>query len=178
MLFQEYDPDNQVLESIVLKKIDIGTGLELWAKKYSGGTNNTPIDLVVNHLGIFMLAKIGDGFKDLSSVDSFTTQNSNSNFGIIYANHDGNIIEIESYDTSDPANNLGADYPKRLVVGVQNKHQPIFTFLSARDEQDDYQGGGVFITQPVNNSALFAAGDSLASCSSVTSNCELCNSNG
>ena len=177
-LYQEVDLTSGSYNDIILQTVDFRTGLELNKKRYLGSSQSQPIFMVVNHLGIFMLANIENGFKDLSSADSFTTQNSQTNFGIIHADYDGNIIEIESYDTSDSANDLGAEYPKRLVVGVQNKHQPIFTFLSARDEQNDYQGGGVFITQPANNSALFAVGDSLASCSSVTPNCELCSSNG
>ncbi|CAI2386633.1 unnamed protein product [Moneuplotes crassus] len=164
-------------QNIVIQMVDFRTGLELSKKRYHGSDQSRPIFMTANHLGVFILANIENGFKDLSSSNSFTTQNSVTNFGIIYADHDGNILEIESYDASDPVNDLGENYPKRLVIGIQNKHQPIFTFMSSRDEQNDYQGGGVFITQPVNNSALFTIGDSVASCSGVKLNCELCSSN-
>ncbi|CAI2385241.1 unnamed protein product [Moneuplotes crassus] len=180
LLWQEFDIVNDAMENIVLKVIDQDTGLELLAKtkKYTGGAVHSPIDMAINHLGIFLLANIGDGFQDLESLDTYTTQNANTNFAIIYIDHDGNILEIESYDTFDLANDLGANYPKRLVIGVTNKQQPVFTFLSSRDDKNDYQGGGIFVTQSANNSALFATGDTLAACSSVAPNCELCSSHG
>ena len=151
------------------------TGFQLSSKTYTGGTE--PIDMVVNHLGIFILANIDDGFKDNDSSDSYSTQNSKSNFAIILADHVGNIIEIESYDTTDAANDLGAEHPKRLVIEIQNKQQPLYAFISSRDN-DQNQRGGIYITQPTDQEALFRVGDTLASCSSVTPNCELCHSQG
>jgi len=123
------------------------------------------------------MANIKDGFKDNDSSDSYSTQNSNTNFAIIFADHDGNIIEIESYDTTDSVNDLGAEYPKKLVIGIQNKQQPLYAFISSRDN-DEGQRGGIFITQPTDQTALFKTGDTLASCGSVTPNCELCHSQG
>ena len=155
--------------------IDLETGLLLDSKSYSGGTNT--IDIVVNHLGVFILANIDDGFKDNDSSDSYSTQNNNSNFAIILTDYDGNIIEIESYDTTDPSNDLGAQYPKKLVVGIQNKQQPLYAFVSSRDN-DQNQRGGIYITQPVDQTALFKTGDTLTSCSSITPNCEMCHSQG
>ena len=151
------------------------TGFKLSSKTYTGGTE--AIDMVVNHLGVFMLANIDDGFKDNDSSDSYSTQNSKSNFAIIFTDHDGNIIEIESYDTTDASNDLGAEYPKRLVVGIQNKQQPLYAFISSRGN-DQNQRGGIYISQPVDQEVLFKTGDTLASCSSITPNCELCHSQG
>ena len=158
-----------------LDVIDLRTGSTLTSKTYSGTTS--AIDIVVNHLGVFMLANIDDGFNDVDSPDSYSTQNGNNNFAIIFTDHDGNIIEIESYDTTDPSNDLGAEYPKKLVVGIQNKHQPLFGFISTRNN-DENQRGGIYITQPTDQNALFTTGNTLASCGSVTPNCELCPSRG
>jgi len=160
---------------INLDIIDLRTGVTLTSKTYNGGTQ--AIDIVVNHLGVFMIANIDDGFKDNDSSDSYSTQNSNTNFAIILADYDGNIIEIESYDTTDAANNLGAEYPKRLVIGIQNKQQPLYAFISTRNNNQN-QRGGIYITQPVDQEALFKTGDTISSCSSVTPNCELCHSQG
>jgi len=124
-----------------------------------------------------MLANIDDGFNDVDSPDSYTTQNGNKNFAIIFTDHDGNIIEIESYDTTDPINDLGAEYPKKLVVGIHNKQQPFYGFISTRNN-DENQRGGIYITQPTDQDALFTTGNTLASWSSVTSNCELWHSQG
>ena len=155
--------------------IDVRTGVILASKTYIRGIK--AIDMVVNHLGVYMLANIDDGFKDNDSSDSYSTQNSNTNFAIILADHDGNIIEIESYDTTDAANDLGAEYPKKLVIGIQNKQQPLYAFISSRDNNEG-QRGGIYITQPADQQALFKTGDTLASCNSVTPNCELCHSQG
>ena len=155
--------------------IDLRTGVTLSSKTYTGATQ--AIDIVANHLGVYMLANIDDGFKDNDSSDSYSTQNSNTNFAIILADHDGNIIEIESYDTTDAVNDLGAEYPKKLVVGIQNKQQPLYAFISSRGN-DQNQRGGIYITQPTDQQALFKTGDTLVSCSSVTANCELCHSEG
>jgi len=153
-----------------LDVIDLRTGSTLTSKTYSGAKN--AIDIVVNHFGVFMLANIDDGFSDVDSSDSYSTQNGNNNFAIIFTDHDGSIIEIESYDTTDVANDLGAEYPKKLVIGIQNKQKPLFGFISNRDN-DENQRGGIYITQPTDQDALFTIGNTLASCSSVTPNCEL-----
>jgi hypothetical protein len=146
---------------IVLSIIDYRTGLELSTKFLGSPSDDNAIDIVVNRIGVFVLADIGDGFKDSSSSDSYSTQNTNSNFAIMLMNYDGDIQEIESYDSSDAANDLGAPYPKKLVVGRQNKNGALFTFISTRDDGTNNQGGGVYITQPASQSLLFATGNSV-----------------
>ena len=158
--------------------IDFRTGKHLSSKIYSGDENTQAIDMVVNYLGIFMLANIGDGFKDISSADSYTTQNGETNFAIIQMDHDGNIIEIESYDPTDAVNNLGAEFPQKLFVGIKNKQQPIFAFISTKNDASANQGRGLYITQLADQDSLFAFGNSVSTCSSITSNCELCHSRG
>ena len=117
-----------------------------------------------------MLANIEDGFKDNDSADSYSTLNGNTNFAIVFMDYDGNIIEIESYDQSDPLSNLGAEYPKRIIIGVQNKHQPIFTFLSTKDKNGINMGNGIYFTQVENQEALFTVGNTLVGCSGITAN--------
>ena len=65
------------------------------------------------------MANIGNGFKLDGASDTFSTQNSKINFALIYSDYNGNIIEIESYDTSSSSNSLGAEYPKKLIITRQ-----------------------------------------------------------
>ena len=132
------------------------------SKVYSGGTNTQAIDMVVNYLGIFILANISDGFKDISSVDFYTTQNGETNFAIIQMDHDGNIIEIESYDPDDSINDLGAEFPQKLFLGIKNKQQPIFTFMSTRNDISVNQDRGIYISQLAEQDSLFSFGNSIS----------------
>jgi hypothetical protein len=145
----------------ILSVIDQSTGLEVETKIFGSTSDDQGIDIVANHFGIFILADIGDGFKDSALANSYSTQNSNLNFAMLLLNHDTEIQEIESYDTSDVANNLGAPYPKKLIFGRRNKHDPLFAFISTRDNEDSNQGGGVYLTQPADQGALFVTGNSV-----------------
>ena len=160
----------------VLTIIDLRTGSEISRKIFGSTTDDSAIDIVVNHFGVYVLANIGDGFKDSSATDSFTTQNSNTNFAVMLLDYDGNIHEIESYDSADAANSLGAEYPKKLIVGRQNKHDPLYAFISTRDDGTTNQGGGVYITQPASQQSLFVTGTNLAAWGGSLPNWELCHS--
>ena len=142
--------------------IDQRTGFQLSSKVFGSTGDDLGIYLVANHLGLFVLATIDDGFKDTSTSDTFSTQNSRSNFAILMLDHLADILEIESYDLS--VITLGASAPQRLVVGRRNKHAPLFGFISTRDNKDSNQGGGIYITQPSNQLALFATHTTLATC--------------
>jgi hypothetical protein len=146
---------------LIMTVVDYRTGLEIGTKVFGSSSQDRAIDLVTTQIGVFVIADIGDGFKDNDSADSFSTQNGNSNFAILMMDYETNIIEIESYDSSDPTNNLGAAYPKKLVVGRHNKNGPLFAFISTRDNGDNNQGGGVYITQPASQAALLTTGSSV-----------------
>ena len=81
-----------------------------------------------------MMANIGNGFKLKDATDSYSTQSSLTKFVLIYDDYSGSIIEIESYDSTSPANSLGANYPKKLVITRQNKQDPFYSFISTRDD--------------------------------------------
>lgn len=119
-------------------------------------------DIFVNHIGMFIMANIPDGLKDNDDTNTYSTQNSKENFALMFLDHSGTIQEIESYDTADAANNLGAPYPQKLVVTRKNKQSLRFSFISTRDNGADNQGGGVYITQFANPQAVFVTGNSLA----------------
>lgn len=159
-----------------LSVLDLRTGLELTTKLYGSTVDDTPIDLVVNHFGVFMIGDIGNGFKDQNSADSYQTQNSKLNFAIIFCDYDGNIQEIESYDTTDVSNDISGDYPLRLFITRENKQEPLYMFITYRNDEKYHVKGGVSLTQVANQQGLFVTGSSLAACSSI-SNCELCSSN-
>ena len=125
---------------------------------------------MANRFGLFVLASISDGFTRYSATDSYSTQNSNVNFAILFLDLDGNILEIESYDTDDVANDLGAPHPQKLIIGIQDKHAPLYGLISTRDDGTTNQGGGIYITQPTDQQALFVSGSSLIACSAL-SNC-------
>ena len=82
LLYQPYTVDTETPLDIYLQIIDMRTGAELSTKTYTGSSVSKPINIVANHLGVFMLADIEDGFKDNDSVDTYATQNSNTNFAI------------------------------------------------------------------------------------------------
>lgn len=147
---------------IALTVLDLRTGMEMYTKIYGSTEDDTPIDMVINHFGIFMIADIGNGFKDRDTSDDYLTQNSNINFAIILMDYDGNIQEIESYDTSDVSNDINGDYPLKLFIGRQNKHEPLYWFLSYRSYAEYYLKGGVYLTQVDDQQALFVSGSSLA----------------
>ena len=157
---------------IGLTIIDLRTGTEMSSKLYGSSYNEVAYNIVVNYVGMFILWNIGNGFKLEGSPDSYSTQNRVSNFALIFADLSGNIQEIESYDTS--TNNLGAEYPKAVVVGRLNKQEPIFFFMSTRDDGTDNQGGGLYFTNLQNQQSLFVTGNSLASCGGSSPNCLLC----
>ena len=121
---------------------------------------------------MFLACNIGNEFKLEGSSDSYLTQNGVINFAVLFTDWSGNIQEIESYDAS--IINLGAEYPKALIVGRLNKQEPIFVFMSSRNDGTNNQGGGLYFTQPQNQQALFVTGNSLASCSGSSPNCQLC----
>ena len=116
-------------KDMLLTIINLRTGVEVSTQIYGSTSDESTLDIVVNHFGIFMMANIGNGFKLNGATDSYSTQNSNSNFALIYADYSGNIIEIESYDTTSSSNNLGANYPKKLIITRQNKQDPFYSFI-------------------------------------------------
>ena len=120
------------------------------------------------------MANIGNGFKLDGASDTFSTQNSKINFALIYSDYNGNIIEIESYDTSSSSNSLGAEYPKKLIITRQNKQDPFYSFISTRDDGTTNQGGGVYITKISNHQALFVTSSTNADWNASSPNCQLC----
>ena len=158
--------------------IDQRTGVWISSKEYINISLATPNDIVVNHLGIFILANIQDGFQDSSSQDSYLTQNSAENFAIIFADYEGNIVEIESYDPTEVTNALGAPYPKKLVIGRRNKQAPIFSFISSRNNAGRNQGGGIYISQIADQQAFFIVGSTNTAWASIDPSWTLCHLNG
>lgn len=161
-------------QDMLLTIINLRTGVEVSTKIYGSTSDESTLDIVVNHFGIFMMANIGNGFKLNGATDSYSTQNSNTNFALIYADYSGNIIEIESYDTTSSSNSIGANYPKKLIITRQNKQDPFYSFISTRDDGTTNQGGGVFITKVTNQQALFVTGNTNAACNALSPNCQLC----
>jgi hypothetical protein len=72
------------------------------------------------------------------------------------------------------ANDLNGDYPKELIIARKDKQKPLYAFLSYRYSDDIKLKGGFYLTYPADQQALFVTGNSLATCSGVSSNCELC----
>ena len=162
--------NNDVLMAI----IDLRTGSEISTKVYGSSTDDSALDIIANRFGVYIMANIGNGFKLNGSSDSYSTQNSNTNFALIFADYSGNIIEIESYETSSSSNSLGANYPKKLVITRQNKQDPFYSFISTRDDGTTNQGGGVYITKISNQQALFVTGNTNAAWNTLSPNCQLC----
>jgi hypothetical protein len=161
-------------QDLIISIIDVRTGIELSTKVYGSSVDDSPLDLVVNQFGLYVMAIIGNGFKDLDAADDYSTQNVVDNFALILLDHSGNIQEIESYDKTDVVNNLNGDYPKELIIARKNKQQPLYAFLNYRKHEDLNFKGGVYLTYPTDHQALFTAGNSLVACSGVSPNCELC----
>jgi hypothetical protein len=49
------------------------TGHSITTKIFGSSKNDDGLDMVVNHFGIFVMANIGNGFKDKDFADSFST---------------------------------------------------------------------------------------------------------
>jgi hypothetical protein len=148
----------------VLTIIDLRTGVELLSKVYGSARDDAALDLVVNQLRSVCH---GQCWKWIQR-QGFTwrllaTQNGKDNFALIFMDYDGNIQEVESYDTTDVANDLNGDYPKELIVARKDKQEPLYAFLSYRYSDDIKLKGGFYLTYPADQQALFVTGNSLAS---------------
>jgi hypothetical protein len=62
-------------QDFVLTIIDLRTGVELLSKVYGSARDDAALDLVVNQLGVYVMANVGNGFKDKDSPDDYSTQN-------------------------------------------------------------------------------------------------------
>ena len=162
-------------EDFVVNIVDLRTGMQISEHVLGSTSNDSPLDIIANHFGVFLMGNIGNGFKTIGSADDYQTQNSNDNFALIFMDYDCNILEIESYDTSDASNSINGDYPKQFLIARKNKQEPLYSFLSYRFYDEYKIAGGVYITTLADNQALFVTGNSLATCSSL-SNWELCSS--
>ena len=67
-------------QDMLLTIINLRTGVEVSTKIYGSTSDESTLDIVVNHFGIFIMANIGNGFKLNGATDSYSTQNSNTNF--------------------------------------------------------------------------------------------------
>lgn len=157
-------------DDIVLSIIDARTGIELANRIYGSSREDKAFALTANWFGLYVMATIHDGFGDSQSVDTYSTQNSKSNFALILMDYDGNIQEIESYDASDLVNDIGEDYPKDMIIARQNKHNPLYSFIGYRYNEVNKEKGGMYITTVANHQSLFVTGSSLAACTSVSLN--------
>ena len=106
-------------QDMLMAIINLRIRAEVSTLIYGSIWDENSLDIVVNHFEIFMMANIGNEFKLNGATDSYSTQNSLTNFALIYADYSGSIIEIESYDTTAPANSLGVNYLKKLVITRQ-----------------------------------------------------------
>jgi hypothetical protein len=161
-------------QDFMLSIVDMRTGVEIDNKVYGSTRDDTVLDMLVNQFGVYVMANLGNGFKDKDASDDYSTQNGVDNFALIFMDYDGNIQEIESYDTTDVANDLNGDYPKELIIARKDKQELLYAFLSYRDHDDLNFKGGFYLTYPADQQALFVTENSLAVCSGVSPNCELC----
>ena len=61
-------------EDFVVNIVDLRTGMQISEHVLGSTSNDSPLDIIANHFGVFLMGNIGNGFKTIGSVDDIQTR--------------------------------------------------------------------------------------------------------